>query len=229
MTTSIIVVDSNPILRLGLKELFKISGNLVVVGEASRCSDGCPLISSLRPDLVVFDLELEDYSGSDIIRRFRERFPEVRAVVYTKRQDSEFVADALGCHIQGYVLKTSPIARLVDAVQYVAEGLSYIDPTVTPMVLSRLARLPQATSEPVFSEREVSVLTLLSLGKQNKEIAQQLKITERTVKFHVSAILRQLGARNRTHAVRIAENKQLLSLPVETFGGAGELPLLGKP
>jgi DNA-binding NarL/FixJ family response regulator len=210
MTTRVVVVDSNPILRLGLKELLKSSANILIVGEASRCSDGCRAISALRPDLVVFDLDLEDACGAQVIERFRERFPELRAVIYTSRQEPEFVAEAVACHIQGFVLKTSPMHRLGEAIQFVAGGLSYLDPTITETVLSQLSRRSREENRPGLSDREIAILRLLAAGKRNKEIAEALHITERTVKFHVSAILRRLEARNRTQAVRIAEDLRLL-------------------
>lgn len=210
MTTRVVVVDSNPILRLGLKELLRTATNVIVVGEASRCSEGCRSITSLCPDLVVFDLELEDSSGPEVIERFRRRFPSLRAVIYTERREPEFVADALACHIQGFVLKTSPTERLAEAVQHVAEGRSYLDPSITAMVMAHVSQRPRLEDRPLLSQREITILTELAAGKRNREIAEELRITERTVKFHVSAILRRLDASNRTQAVRIAEDLGLL-------------------
>jgi DNA-binding NarL/FixJ family response regulator len=211
MTTRIVVVDSNPILRLGLKELLRASVDLLIVGEASRCSDGCNSISASHPDIVVFDVELEDASGAEVIRHFRERFPDVRAIIYTDRQEPEFVTEATTCQIQGFVLKKSPMHRLGDAIQFVASGMSYLDPAITAVVLAQLSTSPPEEKQSGLSVKELSVLRLVAAGKSNKEIAKALCITERTVKFYVSSILRRLEARNRTHAVRIAEAKQLLS------------------
>lgn len=187
---------------------------MLIVGEAARCADACPLIARLRPDLVVFDLELEDASGADVIERFRQRFPNLLAVIYTERREPEFIADALTSHIQGYVLKSSPTERLAEAVRHVAEGRSYLDPSITATVLAQVSRQPQEPSRPLLSQREISILTGLAAGKRNKEIADELHITERTVKFHVSAILRRLDASNRTQAVRIAADLRLLPRPM---------------
>jgi DNA-binding NarL/FixJ family response regulator len=171
-------------------------------------------VSRLRPDLVVFDLELEDACGGDVIRRFRERFPALLAVIYTARQEPEIIAEALACGIQGYVLKTSPNERMREAVEHVAAGRAYLDPAITATVLAQVTRKSAIEEErPSLSEKELAVLVLLASGRRNKQIADDLHITERTVKFHVSAILRRLHVSNRTEAVQLAERLHLLPPP----------------
>jgi DNA-binding NarL/FixJ family response regulator len=211
MSQRTVIVDGNPILRFALNEILKNASDLQIVGEASRCADACPVISRQRPDLVLFDLELEDGYGADVIRRFRKRFPSLRAVIYTAVRDPQIVAEALACGIQGYVLKTSPNECLLDAVEHVAAGRAFLDPDITATVLAQVSHTSGATPVPTtLSQREHAVLVLLAAGKRNKEIASLLEITERTVKFHVSAILRHLKAQNRTEAVQIADRLHLL-------------------
>jgi two-component system response regulator DevR len=215
-----IIVDGNPILRLGLREILGTRSDLQIVGEASRCADACPVISRKRPDLVLFDLELDDGYGADVIRRFRKRFPSLLAVIYTAIRDPQVIAEALTCGIQGYVLKTSPNECLLDAVAHVTAGRSFLDAAITATVLEQMSLASGSATGPVLSHREASVLTLLAAGRRNREIASDLGITERTVKFHVSAILRHLHATNRTEAVQIAERLRLLPAHAGSRGAA---------
>ncbi len=212
MKTRIVIVDGNAIVRLGLIHFFSTLPDLEVVGEGRRCSDSCPLITRLRPEIVVFDLELEDASGAEVISRFRTHFPDLLGIIYTARGEPEIVNDALAGNIQGYVMKASPPERLAEAIHHVANGRAYLDPSITPTVLAGLWNLPAATaSVPAFTRRQIAILDLLATGQRNKDIAKTLTITERTVKFHVSSILRRLEATNRTHAVRIAQEFHLVA------------------
>jgi DNA-binding NarL/FixJ family response regulator len=185
---------------------------ITVVGEASGCRDGCSLISSRRPNLVIFDLELGDACGSEVIARFRDHFPGMAAVIYTNCVDREMVIQALDFDIQGYLLKTSPERRLIEAVEHVARGRGFLDPYITSTVLSgsRSPAKEQPDERARLSPRELTILWKLAAGARNQHIASALHITERTVKFHVSSILRRLGATNRTEAVYMAEQMGLL-------------------
>jgi DNA-binding NarL/FixJ family response regulator len=212
-----VLIDSNPILRFGLCQTLKTSSEVEIVGEAARCSDACAVIARLQPDVVVFDLKLEDACGADVIRRFRDQFPSLLAVIYTHLREPEVIAEAMECGIQGYVLKTSPNTLIVDAVEHVAAGRAFLDPDITATVLAQASRTPESTSGPTLSRKELAVLSQLAAGRRNKQIAATLDITERTVKFHVSSIMRRLQASNRTEAVHVAERLRLL--PVRTDHG----------
>jgi len=190
--------------------MLSTQADMEVVGEACSCSEACPLAASIQPDVVILDPELEDASGNEAIVRLRERFPELRAMIYTDVKDQTLVAEALRNRIRGYVLKKSAPEQLLAAVRAVAAGDSYLDPAISALVLAELNPAPNPPSLPSLSARERTILGSLAEGRSNKEIAQKLFITERTVKFHVSSVLRQLGARNRTQAVMIAEQMGLL-------------------
>ena len=213
MLKRVVIVDSQPIVLEGLKGVLNAEPDLEVVGEASCCENGCLSVSELAPDLVILDLEFTDACGAEVIRHFRTRFPRLPAIVYTNQRDRELIAEALKYNIQGYVLKTSPTDHLFQAIRFVGAHRSYLDPAVTSAVLAEFSydRVPQG--DPVLSPREFTVLRMLAEGKRNKEIAKDLFISERTVKFHVSAVLRRLQAQNRTHAVRVAEERGLISKP----------------
>jgi DNA-binding NarL/FixJ family response regulator len=207
----ILIIDKQPVFRVGLARLLSAEPDMEIIGMVGSCRDACTLAATLNPDVVILDLELEDTSGSHAIRKLRERFPKLRAIVYTDRREQSLVAEALRHDIRGFVLKESEPELLLAATRAIAAGGSYLDPAISAMVLIELNPLPRATDAVRLSRRESMTLRALAQGKSNKEIATKLGITERTVKFHVSAVMRRLDARNRTHAVRVAEEMGLLT------------------
>ena len=213
MFSRILIVNNQPVFRFGLSHLLNAEPDLEVVGEAASCRDACLLAAATQPDVVILDLELEGASGSQAIIRLRDRFPKSRAMVYTDIVDRRIVAEALRYDIRGYVLKKSAAELLLSATRIVASGGHYLDPAISSTILAELNPSPREPAKPLLSQREQTVLGTLALGMSNKEIAKELFISERTVKFHVSAVMRQLDARNRTHAVMLAEEMGLLSRP----------------
>ncbi|MGD8310528.1 MAG: response regulator transcription factor [Chromatiales bacterium] len=207
MTTRILIIDNHPIMRHGLKSALQVHPAFIVEGEASCCQSGCTGISSLRPDLVVFDIELADACGTDMIARFRDKFPDMPAVIFTREGSREIVAEALRSGIQGFVLKCSPSDRIIRAIESVAAGGPYLDPALGSVLFAEMNSVDETPAASALSDRQLLVLRMLAEGKANKEIARDLFISESTVKFHVSAILQLLKARNRTHAARIAEEQ----------------------
>lgn len=225
MCSRILIIDNQPVFRFGLERLLNAESDLEVVGEASSCRQACPLAATLQPDVVILDLELEDATGSEAIVRLREQFPAVRAMVYTDIVDRRLVAEALRFNVRGYVLKRSAPDQLLAATRTVAAGGYYLDPAISSAVLAELNPQPSDPNPPLLSQREHTILKTLSQGKSNKEIAKELFISERTVKFHVSAVMRQLGARNRTHAVMLAEQMGLLTRTQGRSRSSNVIPL----
>jgi len=226
MSSRILIIDNQPVFRFGLERLLNAEPDIEVVGQASSCHEACPLVTTLQPDVVVLDLELEDATGSEAIIRLRERFPGLRAMVYTDIVDRQLVAQALRYNVRGYVLKKSSPDQLLAATRTVAAGGYYLDPAISSAVLAELNPLPSEEDVPLLSQREYTILKILAQGKSNKEIAKELFISERTVKFHVSAVMRLLGARNRTHAVMIAEQMGLLTRRSDRKQASNVVPLV---
>jgi DNA-binding NarL/FixJ family response regulator len=204
MPVRIVLVDSHPIMRHGLADLISQQPHARVIAEASGCTDACAIISTLQPDLVLFDLSLGDAEGTEILHRFREHFAGLRALVYTDDSRKETVAAALDADVHGYVLKASPSERLFEALRVIAAGKTYLDPAVTDIALDYAGGRPDGQSKAALTSRQAAILRMIGSGMANKEIARQLEISERTVKFHVSHIFHRLNVNSRLQAVRVA-------------------------
>ena len=210
--TRVMIVDDHTLVRIGLTDLINRDDRFDVVGEADSCASGLELVYRLMPDIVILDTELSDASGCSALKQLHSRFPDIALVIYSSNQSHRFVDDAFKHHVSAYVLKSSPLESLMHAMQTVLEGMEFIDPDLPAYMPGR--GQGQATSaqeeKSLLTDREQTILSMLATGKANKEIANELFITERTVKFHVSAILKRLKVKNRTQAVRVATEMRLL-------------------
>jgi DNA-binding NarL/FixJ family response regulator len=210
----IVVIDDHPVVREGLVAMLQTQSDFEIVGEAGSGEDGVTLIEQLAPDVVLLDLELPKLDGVGVLRRLRERDAATRAIVFTVFDTDERIISAVEAGAAGYLLKGAPRSELFAAIRIVHGGGSLLQPLVASTVLRHVARRDRAAEPPTVSltPREQSVLQLLTRGKSNKEIAATLGVTERTVKFHVSAIFTKLAVANRTEAVTKAVNAGLVTL-----------------
>jgi NarL family two-component system response regulator LiaR len=206
----ILVVDDHVVTRLGVVSLLEEQPEFEVVGEAGSCRECREKAAALKPDLVILDLEMGDCGGVEAIEQLEEAAPEARVVIFTAHVNHRLVSEVIGTGALGYVPKSASPRHLVDAVRTVCAGGAYLEPSVSSLVIGKLSRRNGRTSQTELSVRESSVLRLLAEGKRNKEIADALFITERTVKFHVSALMQKLDAGNRTEAVNIAREAGLV-------------------
>jgi DNA-binding NarL/FixJ family response regulator len=202
----VVLADDQAMVRAGLALVLGAEPDITVVAE---CADGSAALVAVRrhaPDLVLMDVRMPGVDGPEATRRLRAtaRTPPVLAL--TTFDDDDVLWSALNAGADGFVLKDSPAETLVEAVRAVAGGGSWIDQRVLPRVLARARQSPSgAGRDPRALERltprETDVLRLMCRGDSNAEIAGELRMGERTVKTHVSAILTKLGARDRTAAV----------------------------
>jgi DNA-binding NarL/FixJ family response regulator len=210
----ILVVDDHPVVRFGLCALLRSQPDFEVVGEAASCAEACEALAKAAPDVVILDLELGDANGAEALSRVRAVSPRVPVIVFTAHDNDWRVVEAVRVGLQGYLVKGTRAETLCEAVRVVDRGGYYLDPAVTSLVMGQVGRnderrRPQAR---YLTEREKAVLRLLAEGRRNKEIARVLQISERTVKYHIAALLSKLGATNRTEVVRTAVNEGIISL-----------------
>jgi DNA-binding NarL/FixJ family response regulator len=209
----ILVADDHPMLREGLVGVLSTQPDFEVVGEASDGAEAVRLAETLHPDVILLDLEMPGTDGVAALENLRDAGSEARAVVFTAYDTDERILGALRAGARGYLLKGASRAEIFSAIRTVHAGGSLLQPDVTARLLAHIGRNDEGARADQLTPRELEVLGLISQGLQNSEIAAQLFVTERTVKFHVSSILAKLGADNRTEAVAIAARRGLIRMP----------------
>ncbi len=200
----IVVVDDHPVVRDGLIAMLNTQSDFEVVGEASDGKEALQKIAQRDPDVLLLDLEMPGMDGIETLRRLRDPRASVRAIVFTVFDTDERIVQAMQAGAKGYLLKGAPRSDVFRAVRVVYEGGSLLE----PFIASKL--LDSVNNPDALTARQKEVLHLVATGLLNKEIADQLNISERTVKFHVSEILGKLGAGNRTEAVAVATRRGLI-------------------
>ena len=201
----ILTVDDHPLLREGIAALVASQSDMKVVGEASNGREALEQFRKHRPDVTLMDLQMPEMKGIDAISAIRDEFPQARIVVLTTYSGDVQILRALKAGARGYLLKGLLRKELLDTVRAVHAGGKRIPPEVA-------AQLADHAGDEELSTREIEVLRLIAGGNANKQIADQLSITEETVKGHVKNILAKLSANDRTHAVTIGLKRGIIDL-----------------
>ena len=201
----ILVADDHPVVRDGLVAILSTQPDFQIVAEAGTGAEVVRGVAEQRPDVVLLDLEMPDMDGVEALRELRNREASARVIVFTAYDTDERILAAVRAGAQGYLLKGAPREEIFQAIRVVHAGNSLLQPIVASRLLRQVSEENTAQAGlRSLTARELDVLRLLMRGLQNKEIAAELVVTERTVKFHVSQILMKLGAGNRTEAVALA-------------------------
>ena len=207
----VLVVDDQPLVRSGFKMVLDERPDLELVGEASDGQQALELVRELDPDVVLMDVRMPNLDGVEATRRLVESGTRARVLVLTTFDLDEYVYAAIRAGASGFLLKDVEPAELVDAIRVVAAGNSLFGPAATERLLARFAEPPTGRSLDELTEREKEILCLLATGLSNAELAEQLFLSETTVKTHVSSILRKLRVRDRVQAVIAAYDAGLVS------------------
>lgn len=201
----VLVIDDHPALRAGLRSLLEDQNDIQVVAEAGEGSIALQTYRSTRPDVVILDLELPDRPGETVLADLLEEDPKARVIVLTTYGGEAVIRRVVELGARGYLLKDTARRDLVGAVRNVHRGLRAVRGEVAQ-------RLASALQMDMLTPRETEVLRTLALGRSNKAIAQDLGISEATVKIHVGNILQKLGAKDRTDAVLLALSRGFIRL-----------------
>lgn len=210
MTIRILVADDHPVVLDGLVAILGTQPDFDVVGTANNGLEVVAQASELRPDVLLLDLEMPEMDGVQALETLRANGIASRVIVFTAFDTDERILGAVQAGAEGYLLKGAPREELFEAIRVVNEGGSLLQPIVMTKLLRQISQRDEAKVVEPLSPREREVLQLMARGLQNKEIAAELVISERTVKFHVSSILGKLGAGNRTEAVTMALQQRLI-------------------
>jgi DNA-binding NarL/FixJ family response regulator len=212
VTTRVLLVDDQPLLRTGFRMILSAESDLAVVGEAGDGATAVELARRLQPDVVLMDIRMPVMDGIQATRALAGPGVEepMRVLILTTFGLDEYVVESLRAGASGFLLKDAPPEDLVEAIRIVAAGEALLAPSVTRRLLDRVAsRLPRANEDTIpalaeLTERELEVFKLLARGLSNAEIAEKLVVSETTVKTHVSRVLAKLELRDRVQAVILA-------------------------
>jgi DNA-binding NarL/FixJ family response regulator len=212
----IVLADDQLLFREGLRSLLATQPDIEVIGEAGDGEDALHLVAELHPDLVLMDVRMPRLDGVAATRRIQEMHPECHVILLTTFDDDEYVFEGLRAGAVGYLLKDAPVPRLMEAIQSAARGETFLQPSIAAKVVAELNRqsVPSSVRQKgltdPLSAREIDILRMIARGHSNREIANELVITEGTVKNHVTSILGKLGVRDRTQAVLKAQDLRLV-------------------
>lgn len=211
MAIRILLTDDHKVVRQGLRMFLDLDPELEVVGEAANGEEALRLARRLKPDVVLMDLLMPVMDGIEATREIRRELPDVEVIALTSVLEDASVTGAVKAGAIGYLLKTTEEEELCRSIKAAAEGKVQL----APEAAARLMREVRTPDNPqALSGRETDVLKLLARGQANKQIARELFITEKTVKTHVSNILRKLNVRSRTQAALHAAHVGLVSAEV---------------
>lgn len=198
-------VDDHPLLREGLAAIINNQPDMVLVAQASNAQEAVEQFRKTRPDVTLMDLRLPDQSGIDAMKAIRAEFPEARIIMLTTFEGDVEIHRALEAGARGYLLKSMPPKELVEVIRQVHAGKKRIPPQLA-------AQLAEHVSDEALTGREIEVLGQIAGGNRNKDIAEQLFISEETVKVHIKHIMEKLGANDRTEAVAIGVRRGIIQL-----------------
>lgn len=206
------IIDDHRMIREGLRTMLAEQARVEIVGEAEDEAGSLSMIRATNPEVVLLDIRLRGTSGLDACRKIRQTFPAVKVIFLTVYEDEQYVFEALRAGASGYILKKIGDDELVKVIEAVRSGEVIIDSALTGQVALRAASRSLSWAEARFglSPREAEVLQLMTQGGSNQRIAEQLFISDETVKSHVRAVLRKLGVQDRTQAVSLALREGLV-------------------
>jgi DNA-binding NarL/FixJ family response regulator len=202
---NIMIVDDHPVVRQGLRAMFSSEPDIFVQGMAASAREAINLIEREQPGVVLMDLRMPEMEGIEAIKALRRILPNIKILVLTNYGSDEYIVRATQAGAMGYLLKNTPQEEIVKAVRMVYSGERYVPNDIAK-------RLFEAIGRKALSTRELEVLLLVARGCTNKEVGQELFISDRTVRNHVTSCLLKLEARDRTEAVTRAIERGLIRM-----------------
>ncbi|MBT2673368.1 response regulator transcription factor [Streptomyces sp. ISL-14] len=210
MMIKVLFVDDHEMVRIGVSAYLSAQPDIEVIGEADNGLKAVELALELRPDIILMDLVMPEMDGIEATKRIIEKWPEAKIIIVTSFLDDEKVYPALEAGATSYMLKTSKASEIARAVRSTFQGQSVLEPEVTGKMMEKLRRPKITQLHDQLTNREMEILLLMTQGKTNQEIADELYIALKTAKVHVSNILSKLAVQDRTQAVIYAFKHSLV-------------------
>ena len=201
-TINILIADDHSIVREGLKQLLDLEEDFKVIGQASNGVETIERVTELKPDVLLLDINMPVMNGINALRKIKENGLTTNVVILTLHEDREYLLETMQIGATGYILKDSDSATLYKAIRDAYNGQSYIQPKLAAELVKEFSKPKGIKIKPEneLTQREYEVLMLIAEGHNNKEIAEELFISEKTVKNHVSNIFRKINVSDRTQA-----------------------------
>ncbi len=217
----VLIVDDHEVVREGLSSVLTTRGDIEVVGLARDGREAVEKARQLSPDVVLMDISMPEMNGVEATRRIKKENPQIGIVVLSMYAEEEYIFDLVRARAAGYLLKDADSSQIVNAIRAISRGESMIHPVVVSKILTEFSQLSghprvkverQEQRKYDLSDREITVLQLVAEGKSNKEIAKDLRISEKTIKNHIRNIFRKLSVSDRTKAAIHAVKEGLIDI-----------------
>ncbi|MDQ0413429.1 DNA-binding NarL/FixJ family response regulator [Mesobacillus stamsii] len=213
MMIRLMLVDDHAVLRDGLRNILSVEDDIEVVGEAVSGDEALLQVEKCKPDLILMDINMPLKNGVEVTGILKKKYPNIKILVLTMHSHEEYFMSAIREGADGYLLKDAPSDQVVEAIRTVARGESVIHPSMTRKLLAFHQQKKTEQQDNTLTEREREVLLCLVEGLSNKEIADRLFISDKTVKIHVSKIFKKLNVKSRSQVVIHAVQHQLVPIP----------------
>lgn len=213
MPINVMIADDHSMIREGLKQLLELEGEFKVIAEASDGIECIDKLKEVQPDVLLLDINMPNRNGLEVLQIMKDKKIKVKVLVLTIHSEVEYLLKAVDIGVNGYLLKDSESAELKKAIVAVMNGDSYIQPSLIPVLNAKMIdRDTDSVKIESLTKRELEVLKNLSYGMYNKEIAEKLEISERTVKNHISNIFKKIEVTDRTQAAVFAIRNNLITI-----------------
>ena len=210
----IVLADDHVILRHGMKSIIDGVADLLVIGEADDGAALLQLLHTITPDLVILDIAMPKIRGLEAAAEIKSNFPAIKILILTMHKSGQYLHHALAAGVDGYLLKEDAPKEIFQAIETIRAGRKYISPLLSPELTDEMARAYQTGQFKILSDpltlRERAVLKLIAEGKSNKDVAELLHISLRTVHHHRAALMQKLNIRNTAGIVRYAIEKNYI-------------------
>lgn len=213
MAIKVMLADDHSLIREGIKQLLEFDGSIEVIAQASDGIECINVLDSCNPDILLLDINMPNVNGLDVLAELKKKRSNLKILILTVHSEIEYLVKSVDIGADGYVLKDAGSAELKDAINKVYSGEQYIQASLIPLLNSRLInRDIDREKIDSLTKREIEILKQIAGGRFNKEIAESLDITERTVKNHISNLFKKIDVNDRTQAAVFAIRNNLVNL-----------------